>query len=313
MGDAVHQVLVEAAAEAVGGRGVLCGLCAALCVESGDFAGGDLPDKLLGLVDAVIHPGEEDRLAVEAGRLDLLFRRHDDAVAVGDLVLGQDVLCAVGAVGLHLDGHTHLCTSLVQGLSGHVGVGDAVDAGGDSQHPVAHIDLLIGEALIAELLFLLRVDGGEEVRRGLGSAQLLHEVLIHEHLHHAGQHIDVEAAIPGRCDGEQQVGLAVVLGVVLHRGAQAESREAGPGDAVALGVGDGDAVVHIGRAFVLAGVEALFVGLLVLDVAMGRLQFHQTVDDLAAVLLGLVQCDGLCRKQFRDSHSVLLSLFPSIS
>ena len=192
-------------------------------------------------------------------------------------------------------------------------MGDAVDAGGDSQHPVAHIDLLIGEALIAELLFLLRVDGGEEVRRGLGGAQLLHEVLIHEHLHHAGQHIDVEAAIPGRCDGEQQVGLAVVLGVVLHRGAQAEGREAGPGDAVALSVGDGDAVVHIGRAFVLAGVEALFVGLLVLDIAMGRLQFHQTVDDLAAVLLGLVQCDGLCRKQFRDSHSVLLSLFPSIS
>ena len=34
---------------------------------------------------------------------------------------------------------------------------------------------------------------------------------------------------------------------------------------------------------------------------------------LAAGLLGLVQCDGLCRKQFRDSHSVLLSLFPSIS
>ena len=314
MGDAVHQVLVEAAAEAVGGRGVLCGLCAALCVESGDFAGGDLPDKLLGLVDAVVHPGEEDGLAVEAGRLDLLLRCHDDAVAVCNFIFRQEILCAVGAVGLDFDGHAHLGTGLVQGFSGHVGVGDAVDTGGDGQHTVARLlDLLVGEALVAELGFFLRVDGGEEVFRGLGGAQLLHEVLVHEHLHHAGQHIDVEAAIPGRCDGEQQVGLAVVLGVVLHRGAQAEGREAGPGDAVALSVGDGDAVVHIGRAFVLAGVEALFVGLLILDVAMGRLQFHQTVDDLSAVLLGLIQCDGLCRKQFRDSHSVLLSLFPSIS
>ena len=79
------------------------------------------------------------------------------------------------------------------------------------------LDLLVGEALVAELGFFLRVDGGEEVFRGLGGAQLLHEVLVHEHLHHTGQHIHVEAAVLGGCDGKQQVGLAVVLGIVLHR------------------------------------------------------------------------------------------------
>ena len=270
-------------------------------------------DELFGLMDAVVHAGEEDRLAVEAGRLDLLLRRHDDAVAVGDLIFRQEILCAVGAVGLDFDGHAHLGTGLVQGFSGHVGVGDAVDTGGDGQHTAARLlDLLVGEALVAELGLFLRVDGGEEVFRGLGGAQLLHEVLVHEHLHHTGQHIHVEAAVLGGCDGKQQVGLAVVLGIVLHRGLEAEGRQTGPGHTVALGVGDGDAVIHIGRALVLAGVKALFVGFLVSDVAVGRLQLHQTVDDLAAVLLGFVQRDGLCREQFRDSHSVSPLLIVSV-
>ena len=76
--------------------------------------------------------------------------------------------CAVGTVGLDFDGHAHLGTGLVQGFSGHVGVGDAVDTGGDGQHTVARLlDLLVGEALVAELGFFLRVDGGEEVFRVL--------------------------------------------------------------------------------------------------------------------------------------------------
>ena len=38
--------------------------------------------QLLRLVDAIVHPGEQHRLAGEAGGLHLLFCCHDDAVAV---------------------------------------------------------------------------------------------------------------------------------------------------------------------------------------------------------------------------------------
>ena len=70
------------------------------------------------------------------------------------------------------------------------GYATAVDTGGDGQHTVASLlDLLVGEALVAELGFFLRVDGGEEVFRGLGGAQLLHEVLVHQHLHLSLIHI----------------------------------------------------------------------------------------------------------------------------
>ena len=52
----------------------------------GRFAVGNLLDKFLRFVDAVIHAGKNDRLAVKAGRLDILVRRNDDAVADGDFL-----------------------------------------------------------------------------------------------------------------------------------------------------------------------------------------------------------------------------------
>ena len=100
-----------------------------------------------------------------------------------------------------------------------------------------------------------------------------------------------------RCgNGKQQVGGAVILGVVLHRGAQPQGGQTGTGDHIGLGVGHGDAVIHIGRALGLAGVERLFVGLLVGDVAVGSLQLHQTAQDLLLCLQRLVQRNGLCGK-----------------
>ena len=187
-------------------------------------------------------------------------------------------------------------------------MGDAVGAGRHGQHPVAALgDLLLGEALIPELSLFLCVDGVQELCRGLGGAELLHEVLVHQHLHHTGQHIHMQAAVLRGGNGKQQVGGAVVLGIVLHRGAQAESRQAGAGDAGRFGVGHGDAVVHIGGALRLAGVEGLFVGLFVGNVAVGGLQFHQTVDDGGLIRRGHVQRDGLCGKQFRDTHGVFSS------
>ena len=115
-------------------------------------------------------------------------------------------------------------------------------------------------------------------------------------MHHAGQHIYMQAAVFRRCNGKQQVGGAVIFGVVLHRLCQTQSGQAGPGDHIGLGVGHRDAVVHIGRTLGLAGVEGLFVGLLVGDVAMGGLQLHQTAQDLLLCLQRLVQRNGLCGK-----------------
>ncbi len=208
-------------------------------------------------MDAVIHAGEQHRLAVEAGGLHLFLRCHDDAVTGGDLGAGQDVLCAVRAVGLHLGGQTQLVTGLGQRFGGHVGVGDAVGAGGHGQNAVAALgDVLLGKALRAELGFLLRVDDVQEFLGGLGGLELFHKVLVHQHLHHTGQHITVQAAVFRGGNGKQQVGGAVVLGVVLHRGAQPQGGQTGAGDHIGLGVGHGDAVVHIGRALGLAGVEA---------------------------------------------------------
>lgn len=209
-------------------------------------------------MDAVIHPGEQHRLAVEAGGIHLFLRCHDDTIAGGDLGAGQNVLCAVRAVGLHLGGQTQLVTGLGQRFCGHIGVGDAVDAGGHSQNAVAVLrDGLLGKALCAELCFLLRVDALQELLGGLCGFKLFHKVLVHQHLHHTGQHIHMQAAVFRRSNGKQQVGGAVILSVVLHRGAQPQSGQTGTGDHIGLGVGHGDAVVHIGRALGLAGVECL--------------------------------------------------------
>ena len=176
-------------------------------------------------------------------------------------------------------------------------MGNAVDAGGHGQNAVAVLrDGLLGKALCAELGILLRVDAVQKLLGGLGSLKLFHKILVHQHLHHAGQHIYMQAAVFRRCNGKQQVGGAVILGVVLHRLCQTQSGQAGPGDHSRFGVGHRDAVVHIGRALGLAGVEGLFVGILVGDVAVGGLQLHQTAQDFLLCLQRLVQRNGLCGK-----------------
>ena len=297
MGNAVHQVLVQAAAKAVLTGGVVLGCCAALGVEHGHLTVGDFLNEFLRLVDAVIHAGEQHRLAVEAGSIHLFLRCYDNTIAGGDLGAGQDVLCTVRAVGLHLGGQTQLVTGLGQCLGGHVGVGDTVDAGGHSQNAVAVLrDSLLGKALCTKLCFLLCVDALQELLGGLGGFKLFHKVLVHQHLHHTRQHIHMQAAVFRGGNGKQQIGGAVILSVVLYRGAQPQGGQTGTGDHIGLGVGHSDAVIHIGRALGLAGVECLFVSLFVGDVAMGSLQFHQTAQDLLLRLQRFVQRNGLCGK-----------------
>ena len=124
VGDTVHQVLVEAAAQALACGVLLRGrLRAALGVEDRHLTVGHFLDEFFGFVDAVVHPGEQDGLAVKAGRFHVLVRCHDDAVAFLDLFPGQGVLGAVGAVGLHFHGQTQLVTGLDEGFGGHVSTG----------------------------------------------------------------------------------------------------------------------------------------------------------------------------------------------
>ena len=122
----------------------------------------------------------------------------------------------------------------------------------------------------------------------------------------------MEAAVLRGRDGEEQVGLAVVLGVVLDGLRQPQSGQAGPGDHAGLGVGHRDAVIDVGGTLGLAGVEGLFVGLGVGDIAVGGLQLHQLRDDLIPVGGGHIQCDGLGVEQFRNTHGVFSSYQSSL-
>ena len=307
-------MLVHGVGRTVGGTGRIArGLV--LAVVDGHLAPHDLQDQLFGLVDAVVHAGEEHGLAVKAGSLHVLVRRHDDAVAGCDLLAGQDVLGTVGTVGLDLHRQLQLGACLGQRLGGHVGVGDAVGAGRHSQHPEAVLrDGLVGEALAAELCFLLLVDGVQKCLRRSGSAQLLHELLVHQHLHHPGQHIHMQAAVLRGRDGEEQVGLAVVVGVVLHRAAQPQCGQTGPGDDIALGMWNRDAVVHVGGAFFFAGVECLFIGLFVQNVVVGGLQLHDLVDDLILIGCCNIQRNGIQGEKRGDTHrGILLSFVQSVT
>ena len=188
-------------------------------------------------------------------------------------------------------------------------MGNAVGAGRDGQHTVAVPgDLLLGEALLAKLGILLGVDGVEKFGGRLGGAQLFDEVVVHQHLHHTGQHVNVQTAILRRGNRKQQVGFAVVIGVILDRGAQPQRRQAGAGHAGCAGVGHRDAVVHVGGCLGLAGVEGLFVGVLIGDIAVGRLQINELVKDGGLIRGSDIQRDGLRSEQFRDTHRTVLLL-----
>lgn len=132
MGNAVHQMLVNASAQTVlvllnSGIGVFLSVVA---VHRNRAAHRPV-DQLLRLVDAVRNRDHNHRLAVKAGHLHVLVSRNDNGVRPGDLGPGQHVLCAAGAVGLRLQGDSHFFSSIFQILRRHVGVGDA---GGTCRH-----------------------------------------------------------------------------------------------------------------------------------------------------------------------------------
>ncbi len=297
MRNAIHQVLIQAAAKTILAFRTSCRRSTALRMVHRHLTAGDLPDQLLRLVDTVIHTGKQHRLTVKPSRIHLLFCCHDNTVAGSDFLCRQDILCTVRAVGLHLSGQAQLCACLGQRFGCHIGMCNAVDTGRHCQHPIALLrDGLLGKAFCAKLRFFLFIDRCQKIFRSLCSLQRFHKVLIHQHLHHTGQHIHMQTSIFRRCDRKQQVGLSVILCVVLHRGAQPQCRKAGAGNNTGLGMRHRDAVIHIGRAFRFTGIKSLFVSLRILDVAMGPLQLHHAVNDLCLVLQCFVQRNRLYRK-----------------
>ena len=63
-----------------------------------------------------------------------------------------------------------------------------------------------------------------------------------------------------------------------------------------------DAVVHIGGRLRFAGVEGLFVGVRIGNVAVGCLQCNELVKDSRLIRRSNIQRDGLGSEQFRDTH-----------
>ena len=304
MRNTVHQVLVQAVSDGIPCAACLGCLGIGIGVEHRHLAVGNLLDQFLRIVDAIVHTGKQHRLAVKAGGLHVFVRRNDDAVTGGDFLSSQHIFGTVRAVGFHFGGKSQLFACLGQCLGCHIGVGNAVGASRHRQNAVTGLgDFLLGKAFLAELRILAVVDGLQEFGRGLGITQGLHKFLVHQHLHQTRQHIHMQAAVLGCGNRKQQVGFAVVLGVVLHRLRQAQRRQAGAGHAGRAGMGYRDAVVHIGRCLVLARQQRLFVGGGVSDVAMGRLQCHQLVQDFIAGRERRIQRNGMSRKQFRDTHS----------
>ena len=314
MGDAVHQLLVQLAAEVLVVHLVLH--FTGVVIDGGV---GGLPDQLLGSVDTVGHGHPQHRLAVKPGQIHLFVGGNDDAVALSDLLAGQHILGAAGTLGLHLDGNADLSALLLQGLSGHVGVGDAGGAGGDGQNPGTGLDgsgsllglllrLLLGGAVLGGLEL---VNDGHEGVGVLGLAQLGHKLRVHQQHHQVGQNLQVQVTVHGSGDHEEQVGGLSVHGAVVHALLQNAGRQAGLEHAVALGVGHRNARLDGGAGLSLPGQDGLLVGLLVGDAATARLESHQQVNGAVLVLSGGAQGDLLTAEQINDTRktNLLFSMY----
>ena len=313
--DAVHQVLVDLAADALACRIVgTLDLIRTAGVIDRCFAGQRAVDELVGLVDAVGHLRDDDVLAVEAAHGHVLIGGDDDAVCRGDLSVREDVLRAAGAVRLDLDGDAAFLRVLLKALGCHEGMGNARRAGRDGQH----LDvvgrgcsrLLRGSCRSLEPARFLVVDELQELVLIPGGDQGLLEVWIHDHGRELRE--DSQMLIIGRVRGrdhEEQAGRVAVHGLEVHALRHGHGREAGGLDARALGVRRGDAVAEARRALGFARQDILLVLIGIAEVARGIHELSQLADCRLLVFRMRAQHDTLALEQFRNAHIFLSFLY----
>ena len=290
MRDAVHQVLVDLAAEALA-LDVSSALfrIAARCVVDRRIALEGAVDELIGLVDAVGDLRDDDFLAVEAGHGDVLVGCDDDAVSSGNLSVRQDVLGTAGAVRLDLDGDAALLGVLLEALGCHEGVGDTRRAGRDGEDldVVACRCSIDGFALRGcgfclrrfELAIFLEVDEVQELFLRLGGDQGFLEVRVHDHHGELLQDLDVRVVGGIRCrDHEEQAGRFAIHGLKVHARRHRHGGEACFFDARALGMRRCDAVAEARRARSFAGEDVFEVLFLVGKIARGCHEVSELTD-----------------------------------
>ena len=302
MGHAVHQVLIELAAQALGSGVLLRG--GAVVMVDGSLAVNDFANQLLRFVDTVGHRNPQHGLAVKPGQIHVLVGGDDDAVTPGDLLFCQDVLGAAGALGLRLHADVHLPALLLQSLCGHVGVGDARGAGGDGQHPEPSGVLRgSGGRLVGVLEPLLGIDQAQECLRVLRLQQFLAERPVHQHNHQPGEHLQVYVAAGlGSRDHKKELGGQSVGSFVVHPVGDGDGRQPRLLHGGTLGVGYRDAVSDGGGAQGFSGQDVGFVEFPVGEAARPVLEADQQVDGLVLAGRCGVELDAFGVQQIGNTH-----------
>ena len=310
--NAVHEVLVELASEALIAY-IRGGFRFLIRLEHGRFAVHYPVYELLGLMDAVRHLGGPNGLAVEARGVHALIRGDDYAVAIGDLLGGEHVLRAAGAVRFDLDRDAELLAGLVQRLSRHIGMRDAGGACGHGEDAVALLGRGCGSGCLAdflgEFLGLLRVDEPEEFLGSAGAFQLLGELGVHKKLHHTGKHLHMHVAVGGGGDHEQELAGVAVGRIVIHARGHGHRGERGRLDGLALGVGNGDLHAYRGGAHRFALEDAVGVCGAIFKIAAFFVKGDQQVDRFRLACGSGADPDAFFFEQIGDSHFYFLLLF----
>ena len=243
MADAVHQVLVDLAPDALSLRRLGRRSAAGGVADRGAALHDDV-DELPGLVDASRDRAAVERLPVEAREVHVLVGRDDHAARALHVGGGNDVLGAALALGLHLDADAHLGGHLLEGLGGHEGVGDARRAGRDGEHVVARGVARCGASrplpLLGEASVLLGVHERAELIGRPRGAQRGAEALVQEQRGEPAQDLEVRVGLAlGRGYEEEQRRRLPVERLVVHPRGDRHGGEARRRDRRGLGVWDG--------------------------------------------------------------------------
>ena len=305
MRDTVHQVAVKRVQDLL--RAVRAEHGPALIVRND--ARQDAADQVFRVADGVAHRHKHDGLAAEAVHVHGHVRRHNDALAGADLLLGERVAHAGRAVRLHLDRDVHALGRLTELLGGHVGVGDAGGAGRHSQDARVFPLRLRG---VQRFLALLRLadDVTKPLRRD-GALQLLAEGILHEQGGQPAERLQMRAGPLFRRGGDEENevhGLAV-HGMEVHAFRHRHGGERRHTHALAARVGDGYAAPHAGGALRLALLDVAqeFHGILQHAAALKRVrQKHQRLRLVGGVL---VEQDKFLAKHVQQAHGSLFLLF----